>query len=292
MNWIDYAKDINLFDKFNKDIKPMSKYEKYKAVRILINYFSKNNLIPINEMPNTYEERVKLLYKILNTYNLFEVKENILELLDRFLISENHDSNITNINELEEIDSNIYIYKGDITIIKSDAIVNVSNCRLTNDKVSCIYKDKSIYSSAGLRLRIDYNKIIAMQNYNEYIGSTKITRGYCLPSKYVIHTIAPIITNNNLTKEKVKQLSSCYTSCLSIINDIDDINSIVFSCISTGLLGFPIESAANIAVNTVKEWISNNNKNIKIIFNVSYDTEEEIYKNSLLNYNTVDYSTI
>ena len=66
-------------------------------------------VIPINEMPNTYEERVKLLYKILNTYNLFEVKENILELLDRFLISENHDSNITNINELEEIDSNIYI---------------------------------------------------------------------------------------------------------------------------------------------------------------------------------------
>lgn len=290
MNWIYYAKDINLFDKFDKDIKPMSKSEKYRAVRILIDYFSKNDIVSINEVPNTYEERLKLLYKILNNYNLFEVNKDILKLLDRFLISEN--SNIINISQLEEIDSNIYIYKGNITNIKSDAIVNVSNCRLSNNKVSCIYKDKSVYSSAGLRPRIDYNKIIDMQNYNEYIGSAKITRGYCLPSKYVIHTIAPIITNNNISKEKVKQLSSCYTSCLSIINDIDDIKSIVFSTISTGALGFPIESAANIAVSTVKQWISNNNKNIKVIFNVSSDTEEEIYKNTLLNHSIVDYSTI
>ncbi len=290
MNWIYYAKDINLFDKFDKDIKPMSKSEKYRAVRILIDYFSKNDIVSINEVPNTYEERLKLLYKILNNYNLFEVNENMLQLLDRLLISEN--SNAININQLEEIDSNIYIYKGNITNIKSDAIVNVSNCRLTNNKVSCIYKDKSVYSSAGLRLRIDYNKIIDMQNYNEYIGSAKITRGYCLPSKYVIHTIAPIITNNNISKEKVKQLSSCYTSCLNIISDIDDIKSIVFSAISTGSLGFPIQSAANIAVNTVKQWISNNNKNIKVIFNVSSDTEEEIYKNTILNHSIVDYSTI
>ena len=290
MNWIYYAKDINLFDKFDKDIKPMSKSEKYRAVRILIDYFSKNDIVSINEVPNTYEERLKLLYKILNNYNLFEVNENMLELLDRLLINEN--SNTININQLEEIDSNIYIYKGNITNIKSDAIVNVSNCRLTNNKVSCIYKDKSVYSSAGLRLRIDYNKIIDMKNYNEYIGSAKITRGYCLPSKYVIHTIAPIITNNNISKEKVKQLSSCYTSCLNIISDIDDIKSIVFSAISTGSLGFPIQSAANIAVNTVKQWISNNNKNIKVIFNVSSDTEEEIYKNTILNHSIVDYSTI
>jgi len=78
MNWIYYAKDINLFDKFDKDIKPMSKSEKYRAVRILIDYFSKNDIVSINEVPNTYEERLKLLYKILNNYNLFEVNENIL----------------------------------------------------------------------------------------------------------------------------------------------------------------------------------------------------------------------
>ena len=85
MNWIDYANEINLFDEFDKDIKPMSKYEKYKTVRMLINYFLKNNKSYIDNVPNTYEQRKQLLYKILNTYNDFEVEENILKIIELLL---------------------------------------------------------------------------------------------------------------------------------------------------------------------------------------------------------------
>lgn len=282
MNWIDYANEINLFDEFDKDIKPMSKYEKYKTVRMLINYFLKNNKSYIDNVPNTYEERKQLLYKILNTYNDFEVEENILKIIDRFLISENNENNIVNINELEEIDNEIYIYKGSITKIKSDAIVSVSNCRYINDE---------IYSKAGLRLKMDYNKLKYKNNYCEYPGSSKITRGYCIPAKYIIHTVAPIITNN-ITKEKEKQLYSCYISCLDTIRDIDRINSIVFNCISTGTLGFPKYKAIEIAIKSVNKWKKDNNKQIKIIFNVSNDTEEEIYKSIFYRCSNINYNTI
>lgn len=285
MKWIDYAKDIELFEEFNKEVKPMSKSEKYRAVRILIDYFSKEGNLNIKNLPDTYDERRNVLHGILDVYPPQEIDSTHLQLLDRLLLTESKEKNITNVEDIPEIQKNISIFNGDITTIEADSIVNAANSRLLGCMQPlhmCI--DNVIHSSAGPRLRQDCNKIIEKQNHLEYTGSSKITRGYCLPAKYVLHAVGPIISAASPTKEQEKQLSSCYKSCLNMIKDIDDVKNVVFCCISTGVFGYPKEEAAKIAVNTVKTWMENNpQRELKVVFNVFKESDEEIYKKILLN---------
>ncbi len=202
MNWIEYGKDINLFSDFIKDIKIMNKSEKYRAVKLLINYFSKENILDIRNLPDTYKSRRDMLHALLDVYPPKEIDPVYLELLERLLISESKEKLVTNIDDIDEVDKNIGIFKGDITTIKSDAIVNTANSKLLGCMKplhACV--DNSIHSCAGPRLRLDCNKIIEKQGHLEYIGSAKITRGYCLPSKFVIHTVGPIILDETPTKE-------------------------------------------------------------------------------------------
>ncbi|MGL5330407.1 MAG: macro domain-containing protein [Peptostreptococcaceae bacterium] len=275
MKWIDYAKEIELFEEFNKDIKQMSNSEKYRAVRILINYFCKEGNWSTKGLPDSYEARRSMLHGILDMYPPKEIDSTNLELLERLLLTESYEKQITNVEEIEEIEKNIGIYKGDITSIKADVIVNTTNSKLLGGM--------PIHSSAGPRMRKDCNYIIEKQNHLEYIGSAKITRGYCLPSKYVLHTVGPIVTEGSPTKEQEKQLSSCYRSCLNTIKGINDVNSIVFSCISTGTSGYPKEEAAKVAINTVKQWINENiERQIKVVFNVFNEDDKEIYEKILI----------
>lgn len=265
MKLIDYARDIELFEVFDKDINPMSSSEKYRAVRILIDYFSREDNLKIKRLPDNYDERRNILHGLLDKNPPRNIDSVNLELLERLLITECKEKNIVKVDSLEVVKENIFLYKGDITNIEVDAIVNSSN--------------DSIYLSAGPRMRIDCNKIIEKQNHLDYIGDAKITRGYCLPSKYVLHTVGPVVLGNNITKEQAKQLRSCYKSCLNLIKDIDEIQSITFSSISTGAFGYPKENAAIVAVETVKEWIlENTDRDLRIIFNVSNENEYEIYK--------------
>ena len=284
MNWRDYSKDIDLFEEFNKDVKLMSKLEKYRAVRVLIDYFSRAGIWDINTLPDTYDLRRRVLQGLLNVYPPQKIDSTYLELLERLLLTESKEKDITNVEDILEVDKDIAIFRGDITTIKADAIVNAANSNL----LGCIQPlhtciDNAIHSSAGPRLREDCNKIIKRQGHLEYTGSAKITRGYCLPSKYIIHTVGPIVSSNVVTKEQEKQLASCYKSCLDISKDIDDIKNIVFCCIYTGAFGYPKEDAAKIAINTVRHWKYNNaDKDIKIIFNVFSDNDEEIYRKLLM----------
>ena len=269
----------------------MNKSEKYRAVKVLINYFSKENILNTRSLPDTYESRRNMLHRLLDVYPPKEIDHVYLELLERLLITESKEKLVTNIEDIDEIDKNIAIFKGDITTIKSDAIVNAANSTLLGGMKplhACV--DNSIHSCAGPRLRQDCNKIIEKQGHLEYIGSAKITRGYCLPSKYVIHTVGPIILDGAPTKEQEKQLSSSYISCLNIAKEIDMIKNIVFCCISTGVFGYPKESATLLAVKTVKKWLKENpQKDLKVIFNVFKDSDEEMYKQALLDDNKLVY---
>lgn len=283
MNWIDYAKDIDLFEVFNKDVKPMSKSEKYRTVRVLIDYFSKEGIWNTKNLPDTYDARRNMLRGILNVYPPKEIDPVNLELLERLLITECKEKNTISVDDIPDVEKNISIFNGDITTIKSDAIVNAANSKLLGCMQPlhmCI--DNAIHSAAGPRLRKDCNIIIEKQNHLEYTGSAKITRAYCLPSKYVIHTVGPIVSSLGPTKEQEKQLSSCYNSCLNIVKDIDNIKNIVFCCISTGVFGYPKEDAAKIAVKTVKKWMEDNSeRELKVVFNVYKDSDEEIYRHIL-----------
>ena len=130
MNWVDYANDIDLFEVFNKDVKPMSKSEKYRAVRVLIDYFSKEGIWNTKNLPDTYDARRNMLRGILNAYPPNEIDPVNLELLEKLLITESKEKNTINVYDIPEVEKNISIFNGYITTIKSDGIVNAANSRL------------------------------------------------------------------------------------------------------------------------------------------------------------------
>ena len=117
------------------------------------------------------------------------------------------------------------------------------------------------------------------QGYEEPTGQAKLTPAYNLPCDYVIHTVGPIV-RGKLTHRDEDLLKSCYEACLKLA-DQNGIKSIAFCCISTGVFCFPNQRAAEIAVQTVRDYKRQNDSDIKVIFNVFKDEDERIY-NELL----------
>ena len=111
-------------------------------------------------------------------------------------------------------------------------------------------------------------------------GKAFITKGYNLPSKYVIHTVGPIIYEN-VTEKEILELKNCYINSLELAKE-NNIKTIAFPCISTGEFRFPKELASKIAIETIKEYLDTNEKYFeKIIFNVFSDEDYKIYLNNL-----------
>jgi len=163
----------------------------------------------------------------------------------------------------------VVIWKGDITTLKVDVIVNAANRYMigcfTPDH-ACI--DNVIHSWAGPRLRQECRIIMKEQGKLEDTGCAKITKGYCLPSKFVMHTVGPIARFPGDTQPHL--LKKCYMSCLNLMKE-KGLKTISFCCISTGVFGYPQEPAAKVALSTVKEWleIGDNLDSIdRIVFNV------------------------
>ena len=142
---------------------------------------------------------------------------------------------------------------------------------------SCI--DNSIHTFAGVQLRLECEKIMKLQNRLEETGKAKITSAYNLPCKYVLHTVGPIV-RGRLCKNDEEKLVSCYRSCLELAEQ-SGVKSIAFCCISTGEFHFPNEKAAEIAVNTVKDYKSKTNSTMEVIFNVFKEMDYEIYRKLL-----------
>ena len=182
-------------------------------------------------------------------------------------------------NELKYND-NIAIYKGDITLIKADAIVNACNEKLLGcfqPLHNCI--DNAIHSFAGLEVRRDLIEVMKNQGHDERNGCCKVTSAYNLASKYIFHTVGPKIFIN-IKNQDINDLKNCYISCLNEATKLQ-INNIVFPCIATGIYGFDKRKASKIACNTVKEYLKNNNSNLKVIFNVFTKEDYQLYKEEL-----------
>lgn len=137
--------------------------------------------------------------------------------------------------------------------------------------------DNAIHSYAGIQLRLACAKLMAQQGHDEATGKAKITPAFNLPSKYILHTVGPIIINK-LKKSDCEKLRSCYNSCLKLASK-KGLNSIAFCCISTGEFHFPNDIAAKIAIQTVYEYQKNHE--IEVIFNVFTKTDYDIYANLL-----------
>lgn len=175
--------------------------------------------------------------------------------------------------------TNIAFWLGDITKLKVDAIVNAGNsggtgCYLPNH--NCI--DNQINTFAGVRLRLACNEIMKKLRFNLETGKAIISKGYNLPCKYVIETVGPIfegILNNKIKEE----LSLCYINSLKLAVK-NNIRSIAFPCISTGVFGFPKKDASIIAINTVKEFLKDNDKIDKVIFSLYSKEDLDIYESN------------
>lgn len=182
------------------------------------------------------------------------------------------------------LDPHLRLWKGDITTLATDAIVNAANSGMTGCWAPLHYCiDNAIHTFAGIQLRYECARIMIKQGHEEPTGQAKVTPAYNLPAKHVIHTVGPI-ANGALNDKLREQLASSYRSCLDVSVEAGD-TSVAFCCISTGVFGFPAEDAARIAVKTVQDWLDDRESTGKeipvIVFNVFLDSDEDIYKKIL-----------
>lgn len=229
------------------------------------------------QIPSDDAQQKILLRSLMNIREAKNADKNFLEIQDEYLQNELMQKGITDINTLSPVKKNIYLWKGDITTLKCDAIVNAANSAMTGCYEpchSCI--DNCIHTFSGIQLRAECDSLMKKQGFLEPTGNAKITGAYNLPCKFVIHTVGPII-KNSVTKKDCELLQSCYRSCLNLAKK-NNLQSIAFCCISTGVFCFPNEKAAQIAVTTVKEFLAKEKSQIKVVFNVFKNEDYEIYK--------------
>ena len=229
-----------------------------------------------------------LLRSLMNVRPAKVLPGNVERVLNDFLQKEIRDMGIVDSSELPLIAEvpgsngqiSISLWQGDIATINVDAIVNAANSALLGcwqPCHSCI--DNAIHTYAGVQLRMECQKLMDQLGHNEYTGQAKLTSAYNLPSKYILHTVGPIVYGN-LTGDHKRLLGGCYNSCLKLA-EVKRIRSIAFCCISTGEYRFPNERAAEIAVDTIKSYfLMHPGSGIRhIVFNVFKDVDYEIYKN-------------
>lgn len=228
-------------------------------------------------IPNNAPDKWRLFRSLQNIREPKPISAEFLTVQDELLKEIAHEKGITAIDSLISIKDNLYLWKGDITTLKADAIVNAANSGMLGCFFPChACIDNAIHTYAGVQLRLECAKIMKAQDAPEPTGKAKITKAYNLPSKYVLHTVGPIISGR-LTEKDCELLADCYRSCLSLATEYG-LTSIALCCISTGEFHFPNEKAAEIAVQTVNDFITHNNSELKVIFNVFKDKDYEIYK--------------
>ncbi len=231
-------------------------------------------------IPKKTEEQKLLLRGLMNIRPPRKNNPDFQQIQDSYLTKETRQKGIVTLEELSPIQPGIYVWQGDITTLQCDAIVNAANSGMTGCYVPnhrCI--DNCIHTFAGTQLRLDCAEMMHRQGYEEPTGQAKITPGYNLPCKYILHTVGPII-RGRLTTDDCKLLASCYRSCLELAAE-NNLESVAFCCISTGEFHFPNDKAAEIAVTEVRTFLQKETSVKKVIFNVFKDLDKEIYERLL-----------
>jgi O-acetyl-ADP-ribose deacetylase (regulator of RNase III) len=240
-------------------------------------------------LPEDTAGKWRLLRALMNIRPPIAISPELLELQDRLLSAQREAKGVTDLEALRSIQmefpgtrapfaERLVLWRGDITTLAVDAIVNAANDRLLGCFIPhhrCI--DNAIHSAAGIQLRLECSEIMRAQGHAEPTGQAKITRGCNLPARYVLHTVGPIVADQ-VTEEHERLLAACYTACLNLAARCSDIRSVAFCCISTGEFRFPRSLAAEIAVRTVCAWMKGSDGQMdKVIFNVFIQEDYDIY---------------
>ena len=232
------------------------------------------------DIPAEAESQRQLLRGLMNIRAPKGADENFLKIQDEYLQGETAAKGITDIADLTPVQPGLYLWQGDITTLRCDAIVNAANSGMTGCYIPnhrCI--DNAIHSFAGVELRLACAELMERQGCPEPTGRAKITPAFNLPCRHVLHTVGPII-EGRVTQRDRELLASCYRACLELASE-HELESVAFCCISTGEFHFPNELAAEIAVETVKEFLKKQTSVKKVIFNVFKDTDRRIYERLL-----------
>ncbi|MBR0507099.1 MAG: protein-ADP-ribose hydrolase [Clostridia bacterium] len=231
-----------------------------------------------NEIPKDAFEQKRLLRALFNVRPPKPASDAFLAVQDAYLQEATREKGVTALSDLTPVKPHLYLWRGDITTLAVDAIVNAANSALLgcfSPNHGCI--DNAIHTFSGVQLRLACDAIMRAQGRPEPTGCAKITPGFNLPAKYVLHTVGPIVSGP-LTERHKQALAACYSSCLALAAE-HGLKSVAFCCISTGVFGFPQREAAEIAVETVAAFQKEHP--IDVVFNVFKEADLRLYRGLL-----------
>lgn len=222
----------------------------------------------------------RLLRSLMNVRPPMPLHPDFLAVQDALLGAETLEKGVVDAVSLPgPADARIRLWQGDITRLAADAVVNAANSALLGCFVPCHgCIDNAIHSAAGLQLRDECSRLMQAQGHDEPTGSAKLTGAYNLPSRYVLHTVGPIV-QNGVGPQQRKQLASCYRACLELAAG-RGLKTVAFCCISTGEFRFPNREAAAVAVETVRKFLPQC-VDMQVIFNVYKQIDFDLYRELL-----------
>lgn len=231
-------------------------------------------------VPEDETKQKRILRSLVNMRAPKPISDEFLRIQDEYMQEELKHMNIFDAAQLEDLEPHISLWQGDISKLRCGAIVNAAN----SDMVGCFIPchncvDNIIHTYSGVQLRWECAQIINKMGCGLSTGAAKITKAYNLPCQHVLHTVGPTIFNE-LTQNDEEALASCYRSCLDLAQQ-NNVESVAFCCISTGVFRFPNQRAAEIAVHTVRQYLQSTSKPLKVIFNVYLDKDHAIYEELL-----------
>ena len=248
-------------------------------------------------VPDDREGKRRILRSLMNVRMPRKTAERTLRIQDEYLTERAAERGVVQLEDIPTLAEaygielpfadKLSLWQGDITRLAVDAIVNAANSQMLGCFIpmhSCI--DNCIHSFAGVQLRaeckekMDELRARYGSDYEQPTAVPMLTDAYNLPAKKVIHIVGPIV-EGRLTEEHKRQLAACYRNTLELCA-ANSLRTVALCCISTGVFHFPAERAAEIAVQTVTEWLSGRPGAMdRVIFNVFSDRSRAIYEQNL-----------
>lgn len=237
--------------------------------------------------PADTEGKRRILRSLMNIRMPGKMDDAVLAVQDAYLRERIRENGVIELSDIPEIRDDLSIWQGDITRLAVDAIVNAANSQMLGCFVpmhTCI--DNCIHTFAGVQLRAECSRQMTLlrerygMDYEQPTAVPMLTDAYNLPAKKIVHIVGPIV-EYRLTPRLENDLAACYRNTLDLCEQ-NGLRSVAFCCISTGVFRFPNQRAAEIAVETVTEWIKGHPSAVdRIIFNVFRDEDKQIYEDLL-----------